>query len=66
MMRLGQMSEIDEYGKDADDYLDLVEKSIEDKIKLMHTLQNEVKNLRKKKNDAEEISSMLQDQKQNQ
>jgi len=53
MMRLGQMSEIDEYGKDADDYLDLVEKSIEDKIKLMHTLQNEVKNLRKKKNDAE-------------
>ena len=66
MMRLGQMSEIDEYGKDADNYLDLVEKSIEDKIKLMHTLQNEVKNLRRKKNDAEQIGSMLQDQKQNQ
>lgn len=35
MMKLGEMSEVDEWNMETGNYLDLVEKSIEDKIKLM-------------------------------
>jgi hypothetical protein len=35
MMKLGHMSEVDEWNHESGDYLDLVEKSIQDKIRLM-------------------------------
>lgn len=63
MMKLGHMSEVDEFNTESGEYLDLVEKCIEDKIKLMDELRKEVQNLRRKKNDADEVTKMLQEQK---
>lgn len=57
------MSEVDEFNTESGEYLDLVEKCIEDKIKLMDELRKEVQNLRRKKNDADEVTKMLQEQK---
>lgn len=53
MMKLGEMSEVDEWNTETGEYLDLVEKSIVEKIKLMEALQKEIQNLKKKRNDAD-------------
>lgn len=63
MMKLGQLNEVDEWNNEASNYLDLVEKSIEEKIRLIQNLHAEVQSLRRKKNEAEDISRVLQEQK---
>lgn len=60
MMKLGQLNEIDEWNSDAANYLDLVEKSIDEKMRLIQSLQAEVQHLKKKRNEAEDITRVLQ------
>ncbi len=63
MMKLGQLNEIDEWNSDASNYLDLVERSIEEKMKLIQSLQTEVQQLKRKRTEAEDIKKVLQEQK---
>ncbi len=63
MMKLGQLNEIDEWNSDASNYLDLVERSIDDKLRLIQSLQAEVQHLKRKRSDAEDITKVLQEQK---
>ena len=63
MMKLGQLSQVDEWNSQASNYLDLVEKSIQEKIRLIQNLHAEVQLLRRKKNEAEDVSRVLQEQK---
>jgi hypothetical protein len=63
MIKLGQLNEIDEWNSDASNYLDLVEKSIEEKMKLIQSLQIEVQQLKRKRTEADDIKRVLQEQK---
>lgn len=63
MMKLGQLNEIDEWNSDASNYLDLVERSIDEKMKLIQNLQAEVQHLKRKRGEAEDITKVLQEQK---
>ena len=63
MMKLGQLNDIDEWNSDASNYLDLVERSIDDKMKLIKSLQTEVQNLKRRRNEADDITRVLQEQK---